>query len=132
YSISRKFKEMILARRIEGVLTKPEIMELYLNEIALGRRSFGVQAASRAYFDKDVDQLELHEMAFLATLPKAPERYGRAAHRELAVSRRNFVIDQMVSNGHVTPAQAADAKALPLGLVTQRAETGSADAGYFL
>src|SRR5690606_37359829 len=78
------------------------------------------------------DQLELHEMAFLATLPKAPERYGRAAHRELAVSRRNFVIDQMVSNGHVTPAQAADAKALPLGLVTQRAETGSADAGYFL
>ena len=132
YSVTRKLKEMILARRIEGVLSKREIMELYLNEIPLGRRSFGVQAASRAYFDKDVDQLELHEMAFLAILPKAPERYGRAAHRELAVARRNYVIDQMVSNRHVTAEQAAAAKAKTLGLVTQRAATRSADAGYFL
>ena len=132
YSVSRKFREMILASRIEGVLTKREIMELYLNEIPLGRRSFGVQAASRAYFDKDVDQLELHEMAFLAILPKAPERYGRAANREMAIERRNYVIDQMVSNGHITAEQAADAKAKSLGLVSQRAATQSADAGYFL
>ena len=54
YSVGRKFKEMILARRIEGVLTKEQILELYLNQIALGRRSFGIQAASRAYFAKDV------------------------------------------------------------------------------
>ncbi len=77
YSITRKLKEMLLARRIEGVLTKQQILELYLNEIPLGRRSFGVQAASRAYFDKDVAELKLNEAAFLAILPKAPERYGR-------------------------------------------------------
>ena len=59
YSVTRKLKEMILARRIEAVLSKQEILTLYLNEIPLGRRSFGVQAASRAYFDKDVGDLEL-------------------------------------------------------------------------
>lgn len=132
YSVTRKLKEMILARRIEGVLTKREIMELYLNEIPLGRRSFGVQAASRAYFDRDVGDLELHQMAFLAILPKAPERYGRAANTSEAVGRRNFVIDVMAENGHVTDAQAAAAKALPLGLTRQQPEVRSADAGYFL
>ncbi|MGX7895119.1 penicillin-binding protein 1A [Tsuneonella sp. HG222] len=132
YSVTRKLKEIILARRIEDVLSKQEIITLYLNEIPLGRRSFGVQAASRAYFDKDVDALTLPEMAFLAILPKAPERYGRAANRDLAIERRNFVIDQMEDNGHVTAAQAAAAKAAPLGLVTQRDDTRSVDAGYFL
>jgi penicillin-binding protein 1A len=132
YSLTRKLKEMILARRIEGVLSKQEIITLYLNEIPLGRRSFGVQAASRAYFDKDVDQLDLHEMAFLAILPKAPERYGRTANRELAIARRNFVIGQMEDNGHITAAQAAAAKAEPLGLVTQRPDTRTVDAAYFL
>ena len=132
YSVTRKLKEMILARRIEDVLTKREIMELYLNEIPLGRRSFGVQAASRAYFDKDVDELDLHEMAFLAILPKAPERYGRRANRELAIGRRNFVIDVMAENGHITEAQAAAAKARDLGLTRQQPEARSADAGYFL
>jgi penicillin-binding protein 1A len=107
-------------------------MELYLNEIPLGRRSFGVQAASRAYFDKDVGDLELHEMAFLAILPKAPERYGRAANRADAIARRNFVIDVMAENGHITEAQAATAKAKDLGLQRQQPEARSADAGYFL
>ncbi len=131
YSITRKLKEMLLARRIEGVLTKPEILELYLNEIPLGRRSFGVQAASRAYFDKDVGDLELHEAAFLAILPKAPETYSRAKFEDRAIARRNFVLDQMVESEFITAAQASAAKAQPLGLVTQRRER-SADAGYFL
>src|SRR3546814_2932833 len=74
YSVTRKLKEMILARRIEGVLSKHDILELYRNEIPLGRRSFGVQAAARAYFDKDVGDMALHELAFLAILPKAPDR----------------------------------------------------------
>src|SRR5690606_33297208 len=132
YSITRKLKEMILARRIEGVLSKQEIITLYLNQIPLGRRSFGVQAASRAYFDKDVDALNLQEMAFLAILPKAPERYSRASHRDQAIARRNWVLDAMVDNGHITAAQAAAAKAAPLGLVTEHSETRSVDAGYFL
>ncbi|OYW45271.1 MAG: penicillin-binding protein [Sphingomonadales bacterium 12-68-11] len=132
YSVTRKLKEMLLARRIENVLSKQEIMELYLNEIPLGRRSFGVQAASRAYFNKDVGDLALEEMAFLAILPKAPERYGRAGNREEAVARRNFVIDVMAENEHITPAQASEAKARPLGLTSQAPETRSVDAGYFL
>ena len=132
YSVTRKLKEMILARRIEAVLTKREIMELYLNEIPLGRRSFGVQAASRAYFDKDVGDLDLHEMAFLAILPKAPERYGRERFRADAIARRNFVIDVMEDNGHIIAAQAAAAKAEPLGMIRQQPEARSADAGYFL
>jgi penicillin-binding protein 1A len=132
YSITRKLKEMILARRIEGVLSKREIMELYLNQIPLGRRSFGVQAASRAYFDKDVGDLDLHEMAFLAILPKAPEKYGRAKFADEAIARRNFVIDVMADDGHITAAQASAAKAQPLGLIRQQPEPRSADAGYFL
>ena len=131
YSVTRKLKEMILAGRIEQVLTKEEILELYLNEIPLGRRSFGVQAAARAYFDKDVDGLDLHEMAFLAILPKAPERYGRKGQEAAALERRNFVLEQMEANGFITAAERQAAAAMPLGLVTQRRER-SVDAGYFL
>ncbi|MCH7628992.1 MAG: transglycosylase domain-containing protein [Proteobacteria bacterium] len=132
YSVSRKLKEILLARKIEGVLSKQQILELYLNEIPLGRQSFGVQAAARAYFDKDVGDLKLHEAAFLAILPKAPERYGRKKYEEQALTRRNWVLDQMVKNGWATAAQAAEAKAQPLGLVQRRAENYTADAGYFL
>ncbi len=132
YSVARKLKEMILAGRIESVLTKQQILELYLNEIPLGRQSFGVQAASRAYFDKDVGELKLHEAAFLAILPKAPETYSRAKFADRALERRNWVLDQMVKNGRASAAAAAEAKAEPLGLVPRRAENYTADAGYFL
>ncbi|WP_226017062.1 penicillin-binding protein 1A [Novosphingobium sp. FKTRR1] len=132
YSVTRKLKEMILARRIESVLSKQQILELYLNEIPLGRQSFGVQAAARAYFDKDVGDLALNEAAFLAILPKAPETYGRAKNVERALERRNWVLDQMVKNGWASADQAAQAKAQPLGLVPRRSENYTADAGYFL
>ncbi|MEM7700457.1 MAG: transglycosylase domain-containing protein [Pseudomonadota bacterium] len=131
YSVTRKLKEMILASRIEGVLTKQEILELYLNEIPLGRRSFGVQAAARAYFDKDVADLDLHEMAFLAILPKAPERYGRSGEEEAALTRRDFVLRQMEDNGFISGSERLTAASKPLGLVRQRTSR-SADAGYFL
>ena len=132
YSVTRKLKEMILAGRIEDVMTKQEILELYLNEIPLGRRSFGVQAAARAYFDKDVGDLELHEMAFLAILPKAPERYGRSANRELALNRRDFVLAQMLRNDFITQQEFESATAMPLGLVRQSDPLRSVEAGYFL
>ncbi len=132
YSVARKLKEMILARRIESVLTKQQILELYLNEIPLGRQSFGVQAAARAYFDKDVGELKLHEAAYLAILPKAPETYSRAKFADRAMERRNWVLDQMVKNGRASAAAAQEAKAQPLGLVARRAENYTADAGYFL
>ena len=132
YSITRKLKEMIVARRIEGVLTKQQILELYLNEIPLGRQSFGVQAAARAYFGKDVADLQLHEAAFLAILPKAPERYGRAQYADQALERRNYVLGQMVDNGWATPAEAAAAKAQPLGVIPRRADSYDASVGYFV
>ncbi|HSG34567.1 MAG TPA: transglycosylase domain-containing protein, partial [Sphingomonadaceae bacterium] len=132
YSITRKLKEMILARRIEGVLSKEQILELYLNEIPLGRRSFGVQAAARAYYDKDVADLELHEAAFLSILPKAPERYGRPQNREIAIERRNWVLDEMADNGWASQAEVETAKAQPLGLVAERAPLSQVDAAYFM
>ena len=132
YSVTRKLKEMVLARRIEGVLSKQQILELYLNEIPLGRQSFGVQAASQAYFGKDVDQLKLHEAAFLAILPKAPERYGRARYANLAIARRNYVLDQMVKNGWASSAEAEAAKAQPLGLVPRRTDSYDPAVGYYV
>ncbi|MDE2403673.1 MAG: transglycosylase domain-containing protein [Sphingomonadales bacterium] len=132
YSVSRKLKEMILARRIEGVLSKQQILELYLNEIPLGRQSFGVQAAARAYFGKDVDKLALHEAAFLAILPKAPETYGRAKFAGMALERRNWALDQMVKNGWASRADADAAKAQPLGVIARRVEVYDAAVGYFV
>ncbi|WP_260923629.1 penicillin-binding protein 1A [Novosphingobium sp. 9] len=132
YSVTRKLKEMVVARRIEEALTKQQILELYLNEIPLGRRSFGVQAAARAYFDKDVDQLTLAQSAFLAILPRAPEVYGRKKAEDRAIERRNWVLDQMVRNGWASRADAEAAKAEPLGLVVQRSDAWDPSYGYFI
>jgi penicillin-binding protein 1A len=131
YSYTRKVKEAILAKRIESALTKPQILSLYLNEIALGRQAFGVEAAAQAYFAKSVDQLQLHEMAFLAILPKAPERYGRAKNAKLAIARRNWVLGEMRKNEWITDAQLASARAKPLGIVAQRGTGYKNVGGYF-
>ena len=131
YSYTRKVKEAILAKRIESALTKPQILSLYLNEIALGRQAFGVEAAAQAYFAKSVDQLQLHEMAFLAILPKAPERYGRAKNAKLAIARRNWVLGEMRKNEWITDAQLVAARAQPLGLVAQRGTGYKNVGGYF-
>lgn len=131
-SYIRKAKEAILAYRIESALTKQQILELYLNEIPLGRRSFGVQAASRAYFDKDLDDLALHEMAFLAILPKAPERYGRAHYAEDALKRRNLVLGLMERNGWISASQRAEAQAQPLGLNASHGSVIVQTGGYYM
>ena len=132
YSYTRKIKEAILAKRIESVLTKPQILSLYLNEIALGRQSFGVEAAAQAYFGKSVDQLQLHEMAFLAILPKAPERYGRLKNADVALARRNWVLGEMYDNDWITSAQLAGARGQPLGLIAQRGSPYKGNiGGYF-
>ena len=131
YSVTRKLREMVLATRIEEVLSKREIITIYLNEIPLGRRSFGVQAASRAYFDKDVADLEVHEMAFLAILPKAPEKYSRRANFDESTTRRNIVLNQMEDNGHISAEERDAAKAKGLGIVEGARQERFADAGYF-
>jgi penicillin-binding protein 1A len=131
-SYTRKLKEALLARRIESALSKQQILSLYLNEIALGRQSFGVEAAAQAYFGKSVDQLQLHEMAFLAILPKAPEKYGRSKNEASAVSRRNWVLGEMRKNDWISDAQLAEASAQPLGLVPQTLTAFDSKAGYFV
>jgi penicillin-binding protein 1A len=132
YSYTRKLKEAILAKRIESALTKRQILSLYLNEIALGRQAFGVEAAAQAYFGKSVDQLQLHEMAFLAILPKAPERYGRAGNEQAAIERRNWVLGEMQKNGWITTEQLAASSAQPLGLSTMQNSGFKDEGGYFV
>lgn len=131
-SYTRKVKEAILAKRIESALTKPQIMELYLNQIALGRNSFGVQAAARAYFGKDVGELGLNEMAFLAILPKAPEVYGRDKFAGRALERRDWVLGEMAKNGFINDQQRDAARAMPLGTVPRIAPVTDLSGGYFL
>ncbi len=113
-SYLRKGREAILAKRIEDNFTKPEILELYLNQIFLGRNAYGVEAAAQAYFDKSVDQLTLPEIAYLAVLPKAPANYSPVRNNARAVARRNYVLGQMYANGYITKAQRDEAEATPL------------------
>ena len=75
-SLERKFKEILLALRIENILTKNQIMELYLNDIYLGYGSYGIASASLNYFNKSLEELNIEEIAFLAALPKAPNNYN--------------------------------------------------------
>ncbi len=132
YSVSRKVREAILARRIESALTKQQILELYLNQIFLGRNAYGVQSAARAYFAKDVDQLTLPEMAYLAILPKAPSNYSPERHADRAIARRNWVLGQMRANGFITAAQMAEAQAAPLGIAPRQAPERQDAGGYFM
>ncbi|WP_114228485.1 MULTISPECIES: penicillin-binding protein 1A [Sphingomonas] len=117
YNVGRKIKEAILAFRLESTLSKPQILQLYLNQIFLGRNAYGVQAAARAYFDKDVDELTLPEAAYLAVLPKAPSNYDPVRATQKALDRRNYVLREMSRNGYITEAQWREAAATPLGTI---------------
>jgi penicillin-binding protein 1A len=133
YSVTRKIREAFLARRIESALSKEQILELYLNQIYLGRNAYGVQAAARAYFNKDVGQLSLAESAFLAILPKSPSNYDPVRHHERALQRRNFVLAEMLRNNFISQAQHDEAAAAPL--VTVRGTGGDITrnvGGYFM
>ncbi len=114
------------------MLEKEQILELYLNQIFLGRNAYGVQAASRAYFDKDVDQLTLHEAAYLAVLPKAPSNYDPDRRGQRAIERRNWVLSEMERNGFITSAQRAAAQAMPLGTVRGASNSVRNIGGYFM
>jgi len=98
----RKIKEIILASRLEETLEKEQILELYLNEIFLGQNSYGVTAAAQTYFNKNLSQLEPHEAAFLASLPKAPSDYHPVRQKDRLMARRNFVLKEMMENGYIT------------------------------
>ncbi|QDX27740.1 penicillin-binding protein [Sphingomonas suaedae] len=131
-SYVRKAREAILAFRIENSLSKQQILELYLNQIALGRNAFGVEAAANAYFDKSVRELTLPQFAYLAILPKGPSNYMPERHEKRAIERRNWVLGQMRENGYIDQAQLDAALAAPLGAVPRKTPSTDPLGGYFI
>lgn len=129
-SVTRKIKEAILATRIEQAFSKQHILELYLNEIYLGNRSYGVAAAALNYFGKSLNDLSLEEVAYLAALPKGPNNYNPKTKYSQAVDRRNWVISRMLEEGYVSEDEANKALDKPL-VVTNRGDEFVQDADYF-
>jgi penicillin-binding protein 1A len=115
--IERKIKEIILAVKLEGVLTKDQILELYLNEIFLGQNSYGVTAAARNYFAKTLEELTPAEAAYLAALPKAPSNRHPVRERETALFWRNNTLREMAENGYITQEERAHWQTVPLDTV---------------
>jgi len=124
-SVARKVKEAILAFRIEQAFTKDHILELYLNEIFLGR-SYGVAAAALDYFDKSLDELTVSEAAFLASLPKAPGRDPQSFH-----DRRDYVIGRMLEDGYITADEAKAALADPITIRPRHEAVMTPGGDYF-
>ena len=117
--LERKVREMILARRIERAFEKDDILELYLNEIYFGRRSYGVAAAAMNYFGKSLDELTLAESAFLAAVVNGPSRFHPIRHPERTLDRRNWVLSRMAIEGFITQEEAEAAAQEPM-LVIER------------
>ncbi|BCA78224.1 PBP1A family penicillin-binding protein [Desulfuromonas sp. AOP6] len=126
----RKFKEAILAWRMEKKLSKEEILYLYLNQIYLGHGAYGVQAAAENYFDKNVEDLTLAECSLLAGLPQAPSRYSPYRNFDRAKERQKYVLKRMIEEGYISPeeAEAAQGEAIT---IKPRVNSFIADAAYF-
>ncbi len=110
----RKFKEMLLALKIENELSKEEILTLYLNIIPFGKHAFGIQAAANTYYGKNVDELNLSQIAMLAGIPKAPERGNPINGPQRALARRNLVLQRMLNQGSIGEDEYASATQAPL------------------
>jgi len=127
-TLARKIREAILAFRIEETYSKERILELYLNEIYLGAGNYGIAAAALNYFDRSLGELSLSEIAYLAALPKAPNRYSLVKNEKDAYYRRDYVLGRMRDDGYITVAEEQAAKAERLTLRKRRAtETAQAD-----
>jgi penicillin-binding protein 1A len=107
---TRKIYEILLTFKLEHLLTKDQILEIYMNQIFLGNRAYGFAAASEAYFDKPLAGITVAEAAMLAGLPKAPSAYNPIANPKRARVRQLHIIDRMLENGFITAAQAEAAK----------------------
>ncbi len=130
-SFDRKIKEIILASRIERNLTKQQILYLYLNQIYLGHGSYGVQAASKIYFQKDASEVSLAEAALLAGMPQAPGKYSPLVNPKKAKERQLYVLRRMVENKYITQAQMLVAAAQPLKIFHDQ-DLNSQYAPYFV
>jgi penicillin-binding protein 1A len=116
-TIQRKLKEIVLARRIEARFTKREILYMYLNHVFFGARAYGVTAAARIYFGKQLKDLTVSEMALLAGLVRAPSRYSPRSSMDRARKRRDQVLEAMRDTGSITAEQCREAVAEPIRLV---------------
>ncbi|AHM04906.1 Penicillin-binding protein 1A [Roseibacterium elongatum DSM 19469] len=116
-TIERKVREIILAARIERSLSKDRILELYLNEIFLGQNSYGVAAAAQTYFNAPLEDLTIGQAAYLAALPQRPATLHPVRDYDDAVSRRNYVLREMLQNGYITRDEMEQAQAAPLETV---------------
>jgi len=125
-TLTRKFKEAILATKLEQRYSKDEILERYVNTIYWGRGAYGIQTASRAYFDKDVKQLGLQEASYLAGLIRGPELADAYSAPEVAASRRSATLAAMVRYGHVPQAQADAVNKVALASYVVKARTTGA------
>ena len=117
-SYVRKVKEAILSMRMEGSLSKPKILELYLNQIYLGLGTYGVAAAAKQYFNKTVSELTTAECAYLAALAKGANNYHPVRNKNKAIVRRNWVLDRMLEDRHITNAETKKAKNEDIVVVT--------------
>lgn len=130
-TIKRKVQEIFLALQLEKQYTKQEILELYLNQIYFGQGAYGVQAAAKVYFNKNVEELNLNECAMLAGIPKSPNYYSPFNNLQAAQERKGVVLDQMVKYGYLNRQEAAKLKTTEVTLVrTQKSANGIDD--YFI
>lgn len=113
-TFTRKIYEILLALKIETLLTKEQILEVYMNQIFLGQRAYGFAAASEIYFGKPLKSISIAEAAMLAGLPKAPSLYNPVVNPERATLRQLYIIDRMLENGFITPAEHTEARAQKL------------------
>ncbi len=125
----RKFNEIVLAIQIERVLSKEEILELYLNKIYLGHRAYGAEAASQVYYGKSVGELSLPQWAMIAGLPKAPSAYNPITNPQRAQVRRNWILHRMEETGAITTEQRELAQAAPVS-ARFHAASPEVDAAY--
>ncbi|MGJ3628040.1 transglycosylase domain-containing protein [Sphingomonas sp. MMS24-JH45] len=132
YSPTRKVREAILAYKIENTLTKPQILELYLNQIPLGRNAFGVEAARRAPIRQGAGRAAAGAAGLSAILPKGPANYDPFRHTDRALERRNWVLGEMERNGFITASQRAEAQGEPLGAISRRTPKFERVGGYFV
>jgi penicillin-binding protein 1A len=119
-TLSRKIKEAILAVRIERTYTKDEILEMYLNQIYFGEGAYGIDAAAKVFFGKQVQDLTMPECALLAGLPRNPRDYSPRRDPDRSLRRRNLVLAAMLQNRRITRPQYETASEAPLGVTTTR------------
>lgn len=131
-NLKRKAKEAIVAQRMEKEFTKGEILELYLNEIYLGGRSYGVGSAALNYFNKSLPELSLSEAAVLASLAKAPSAVNPYTNPDRLLARRNYVLGRMVQDAYISTQEADEAKAMPLTTTKRLRGPEYAAATYFV